>query len=58
MWTRVARTLAGLYRDEEGAQLIEYILMCALIALASLAGITFVGQVDNNKMNNVGERIQ
>jgi Flp pilus assembly pilin Flp len=40
--------------DEEGASLVEYILLILLIAIASVAGTTFLGMAANNRVNNIG----
>jgi Flp pilus assembly pilin Flp len=55
--TRLARTLEALYRDEEGASLVEYILLAVLIGVAAIAGMTFLGTTTNNRMNNIGTSI-
>ncbi len=47
----------ALYRDEEGASLVEYILLAVLIGVAAIAGMTFLGGKTNNKMNNIGEAL-
>ncbi len=44
-------------RDEEGASLVEYILLAVLIGVAAIAGMTFLGGKTNNKMNNIGQAI-
>ncbi len=49
--------LRDLARDENGASLVEYILLAALIAAASIAGMTFLGTRANNHMNNIGQVI-
>lgn len=52
--TRIAEFVKMLVRDEEGASLVEYILLAVLIGVAAIAGMTFLGKTTNNKMNNVG----
>jgi Flp pilus assembly pilin Flp len=44
--------------DEEGASLVEYILLGMMIAAAAIAGVTFVGKAADNRMNNIGATIQ
>ena len=50
--------LTGLVRDEEGASLVEYILLAVLIGIAAIVGMTFLGNTANNRLNNVTEAIQ
>ena len=50
--------VAGLVRDEEGASLVEYILLAVLIGIAAIVGMTFLGKTANNRLNNVSEAIQ
>jgi pilus assembly protein Flp/PilA len=38
-------------RDEEGASLVEYILLVALVAVVSIAAITFLGKSAKDKFN-------
>ncbi len=57
MGARVTSILANLYRDEEGASLVEYILLAVLIGVAAIAGMTFLGGKTNNKMNNIGQAL-
>ena len=58
MGTRVHRSLAQLLRDEEGASLVEYILLAVLIGVAAIAGLTFLGNAANNRMNNIATTVQ
>jgi len=44
-------------KDERGANLVEYILLVALIALAVIAAVVFLrGQV-SNKFNETGSKL-
>jgi pilus assembly protein Flp/PilA len=40
--------------EEEGADAVEYALVIALIALAIVAGATFMGGAISNKLSNLG----
>ena len=51
---RVRNRLIELIENEDGASLVEYILLAVLIGVAAIAGMTFLGQTSNNRMNNVG----
>jgi Flp pilus assembly pilin Flp len=42
---------------ERGASMVEYILLVALIALAVLAAVSFLGGQVNNKFNTDGSLI-
>jgi len=55
MGTHIRQALANIVGDEEGASLVEYILLAVLIGVAAIAGMTFLGAKTNNKMNNIGQ---
>ena len=44
-------------RDEEGASLVEYALLVALIAIVCILAITFLGREASEKFSNVGSHI-
>lgn len=48
------RALAG---DENGAGLVEYVLLISLLAVASLAALTFMGGSIRELFVAIGERI-
>ena len=50
--------IQNLLADEEGASLVEYILLAVLIGIAAIVGMTFLGKTANNRLNNVSEAIQ
>jgi len=58
MQTRIRETLSQLCRDEEGASLVEYILLVVLIGIAAIVGMTFLGKTANNRLNNVTDAIK
>jgi len=39
-------------RDDRGQGLVEYALIIALVALAAIAGMTFLGKKARNSINN------
>jgi pilus assembly protein Flp/PilA len=45
------------WRDEEGASLVEYILLVALVAVVSIAAITFLGKSAKDKFEFTGKSI-
>jgi pilus assembly protein Flp/PilA len=46
-----------LARREEGASLVEYALLVALIALACIAAIGLLGNNISNAFNNIGSTV-
>ena len=50
-------TLKSMIRDEEGATMVEYGLLVALIALVALAGGTTVGQKLSSLFSSVGGQL-
>ena len=49
--------LSGLIRDEEGASLVEYVLMVALIAVVCIAAVTLLGQAASKKFNLTAQTV-
>jgi pilus assembly protein Flp/PilA len=43
--------------EEEGADAVEYALVIALIALAIVAGATFMGNSISNKLSGIGNKV-
>jgi pilus assembly protein Flp/PilA len=44
-------------RDEEGASLVEYVLLVALIAVVCIAAITLLGKSASEKFNTTASAI-
>ena len=44
-------------KDEAGANLVEYILLVALIALAVIAAVVFLKNQVNSKFNDAGSKL-
>jgi Flp pilus assembly pilin Flp len=44
-------------KDEQGASLVEYILLVALIALAVIAAVIFLRNQVSDKFNDAGSRL-
>lgn len=51
MFDAIGTLATAWWRDEEGASLVEYILMVALVAVVSVGAITFLGKVARDKFN-------
>ncbi|MFY9632972.1 MAG: Flp family type IVb pilin [Candidatus Cybelea sp.] len=49
--------LRSLLSDEEGASLVEYGLLIALIALVAITAVQLLGNNINSLFNNVGSSI-
>lgn len=45
-------------RDDEGASLVEYALLVALIAVVCIAAITLLGSNASKKFSSVGSNLQ
>lgn len=50
--------LRQLFKDEEGATMVEYALMLALIAVVCIVAVTLIGNSAKDKFNQVGNEIQ
>lgn len=57
MVRNIQQVFAAVWQDDEGATLVEYILLAVLIGVAAIAGMTFLGQTSNNRMNNLGSTV-
>ena len=44
-------------KDERGANLVEYILLVSLIALAVMATVLFMGKQLNSSFDNAGSKV-
>jgi Flp pilus assembly pilin Flp len=44
-------------KDEDGASMVEYILLVALIALAVIAAVVFLKDQVNGKFNDAGSKL-
>jgi len=50
--------MTTLVRDEEGASLVEYVLMVALIAVVCIAAVTLLGQAAKGKFETTAGAIK
>jgi pilus assembly protein Flp/PilA len=57
MTSQLKSILGQLHQDESGQDLIEYALVAALIALAAVAGMSFVASAINNAFSKIGSRL-
>ena len=58
MLSILKQQLMSLARDEEGASLVEYVLLVALIAVVCIAAITLLGQKASDKFSYTATKIQ
>ena len=58
MLTNIKSIANRLLREEEGATMVEYALMLALIAVVCITAVTLVGGRANNKFNNAANNLQ
>ena len=49
--------VSSLHEDESGQDLIEYALICALIALGAIAGMKAVANYINNAFSSIGNTL-
>ena len=49
--------LIGWINDEEGASLVEYVLMVALIAVVCIAAVTLLGKAASDKFSFTANKI-
>jgi pilus assembly protein Flp/PilA len=50
--------IKGLIKDEEGATMVEYALMLALIAVVCIATVAIIGTRANTKFQNTADHLQ
>jgi pilus assembly protein Flp/PilA len=53
----VAALVSRCCRSDRGASLVEYALLVALVAIACIAAVTWMGQAISNKFSSVGSGI-
>jgi pilus assembly protein Flp/PilA len=58
-WHRyiTAKIASRFTRTEQGAALVEYALLVALIAVVCIAAITFIGRATSDKFSEVGSKL-
>jgi len=53
----IKHPIARLLNNEDGASLVEYVLLLALIAMGALLGLKFFGQSVTNKFGNNNDSV-
>ena len=49
--------LINFFKDEEGATMVEYALMLALIAIVCITAVQFIGQRANDAFDTAGQHL-
>ena len=57
IFTQIRPWFNEILRDEQGASLLEYLLIAILVAMASIGGMTFLGQQESTKLDNVAQQL-
>jgi pilus assembly protein Flp/PilA len=57
MIAKVKSFITNIAHDEQGASLVEYSLLIALLAVVCIVAITAVGSKANTKFNNVSTNL-
>ena len=58
MLTSLRSAVARFARDEDGATLVEYALLVALIAVVCIAAVTLIGTRVSGKLNSAASSLQ
>lgn len=58
MMTQVRQTVAEWARNEEGASLVEYVLLVALIAIVSIGAVTLMGGKISATFQNIADKLK
>jgi pilus assembly protein Flp/PilA len=51
------KKIMAFLKDEEGASLIEYVLLAALIGVAAIAGMTLVGTTADQSLKDAAAKM-
>ena len=57
MWNNCRNLWSSWINDEEGASLVEYVLMVALIAVVCIAAVTLLGTAAKGKFEQTANAI-
>jgi Flp pilus assembly pilin Flp len=51
---QIVRKLLAIARDEEGAETVEWVIVVAVLVVAIVGGLSFLGSSANNALSNIG----
>jgi pilus assembly protein Flp/PilA len=51
------KSLASMFRNDEGQGLVEYALIIALVSVVAIVALKFLGNAANNQLNSAGSAI-
>jgi pilus assembly protein Flp/PilA len=57
MWEQIKTVASRLKNEEEGATLVEYVLLVALIGVAAVVGMGFLSNKAQNTLNTAGNQM-
>jgi Flp pilus assembly pilin Flp len=58
MLAQIKEQFIGLVRDEEGASMVEYILLIAVIAAVAIVGFRVLGTTTRDTANNTAATVR
>jgi len=56
-WLEALKRWIAPFGSKEGQALVEYALILALVAIAAIVGLHFLGQTAQNTLNNVANTV-
>lgn len=58
MITRFGSALRRFWNEDDGATLVEYVLLVALIAVVCVGAVTLLGSNTNTKLNSAADALK
>ena len=58
IWAYCRTVIRSRVTDEQGASLVEYALLLALIAIVCIGAITLIGESSKNSLSSTGSALQ
>ena len=55
--TSIKKAVSNFVSNEDGAALVEYALLVALIAIICILGVTFLGRSISSKFKTIGDNL-
>jgi pilus assembly protein Flp/PilA len=57
LYVRATNAIRGVFEREEGASMVEYALLIALIAMVAFAAVALVGQALDNRYDSIASSV-